>query len=81
LRYKHGSLDKWDNYFPNKAHFIQDNYAVSSESENFHLALGYIYPGHGRNRGTRFGVNKKCFHVSHAGASIDSHYIGKTESS
>ncbi len=79
MKYKHASLDKWDNYFPNKPHFVQDNYAVSAESDQFHVSVGYMYRG--RKKSTRFGVNRKCFHASHAGACIDSHYIGKTESS
>lgn len=75
--YKHNLHDKYDSYMPNKPHWVQGEYRVSGESEQFHLGNAYMSNGYGR--GTSFGVSKKAWVVSGYGINIDNQYIGKSE--
>ena len=45
---KHGDLDKYDGYMPNKPEFFHDDYGVSSHQDVFHTPSAYGYRGRGR---------------------------------
>lgn len=76
--YKSGSMDKYDGYMPNKAHWIHDDYYVSNEQREFHTAAGWAYR-EGRRHGFRIGVNNKMWKVSPMGINVDNRYIGKSD--
>ena len=75
--FKGGGFDKYDQYKPNKAHFVHDDYYVSAEQREFHMHTAYYYPE--RGRGHWAGVNKKAPKVSGAGYVVDSRHVGKSD--
>ena len=75
--FKYKSRDRFDAHIPDKPHFIQDDYRVSSEDERFHISSGFAYKL--RGRGFSFGIDKRISKVSGSGVMIDSYYIGKSE--
>lgn len=67
--YKHLSQDKDDGYIPAKDNFLHDDWRVSNQRENFHIANGYGYRM--RGRGWSFGVKKKIWCASPRGERVD----------
>lgn len=78
MRYKHGSLDKFDCYFPSHKPPVHDNWCVSKNHENLHVSQGFMHYDTNR-RGHRFGINRKAYKVSGAGIAVDGSFIGKPE--
>lgn len=77
--HKHGGLDKYDAYMPNKASWIQDNYYVSGYSSYFHLSAAYGYRD--RGNGWNMGTQKKMWKASGRGIMIDGNSVGKSDES
>lgn len=75
--YKHNYLDKFEGYMPKKPQFINDNYRVSGEQNQFSLEFAYVLPL-SRGKAMSVGVQKKIHYASSQGYLIDSIYIGKS---
>lgn len=78
--HKHRSMDKYDGYMPNKAHWIHNDYHVSMMQEMFHTASAYGYHD-SRRHGFSIGIEKKMWKASGYGINIDSEYVGKSDNS
>lgn len=77
---KHRSLDKFEAYKPDVQHWVQDTYFAGSNSERFHNPAGYVL-GTKRKTGFSYGIQKRMFHASGLGITVDIYHVGKSENS
>ena len=74
---KHGDMDKYDGYMPNKPEFFHDDYYISGHQDLFHTPKAFGYRG--RGRGFSMGVQKKMWKASGRGIKVDGSGTGKSD--